>query len=33
MQEAAGRAFSASGEERLDTEERMHRKFLQNRKN
>lgn len=25
-------AFSARGEEHLDTEERMHRKFLKNRK-
>lgn len=33
MQEAAGRAFSARGEEHLGIEERVHRKFLQNRKN
>lgn len=32
MPEAGGMAFSSRGEEHLDTEERMHRKFLQNRK-
>lgn len=32
MQKAGGREFSAGGEEQLDTEREMHRKFLQSSK-